>query len=237
MAWRPAVFWCVLCALCVLHVRVSAAVRNERAPGLATQMTGTNNTDLHSRDICGDNIVAFGETCDDGNTAAGDGCSQLCALESGYMCYSSLRSSDATAVGTLVKWDLSTDSGTHSNVLRVLAAPERCTGGNICQYQHKWQPEIWAAVYGNSTSNAGLPPAGYYCSRFCQETFTPPPGYEFDRSCQPTPVNECIRGLTTCDSNAYCLEPPDGIGYACRCDPDFSYQDCRARGVTEAELS
>jgi len=131
----------------------------------AVQYIPTSN--LANVAVCGDNIVGFGETCDDGNSAAGDGCSQLCVLESGYMCYSSVRSTDATVVGTLVKWDLSTDRGTHSNVLRVLAAPEQCTGGNICQYRQKWQPDIWATVYGNSTPNAALPPAGYYCSRYC----------------------------------------------------------------------
>lgn len=35
---------------------------------------------------CGDGVVQAGETCDDGNLAGGDGCSQICAIESGWTC-------------------------------------------------------------------------------------------------------------------------------------------------------
>lgn len=35
---------------------------------------------------CGDGVVQAGETCDDGNIASGDGCSQICAIESGWTC-------------------------------------------------------------------------------------------------------------------------------------------------------
>ncbi len=35
---------------------------------------------------CGNSTVESGEFCDDGNTSAGDGCSNSCALESGYIC-------------------------------------------------------------------------------------------------------------------------------------------------------
>lgn len=31
--------------------------------------------------VCGNNAVEAGESCDDGNTTAGDGCSERCALE------------------------------------------------------------------------------------------------------------------------------------------------------------
>ncbi|HTA21845.1 MAG TPA: DUF4215 domain-containing protein, partial [Polyangia bacterium] len=35
---------------------------------------------------CGDGRLSFGEYCDDGNTANGDGCSSTCTLETGYTC-------------------------------------------------------------------------------------------------------------------------------------------------------
>lgn len=35
---------------------------------------------------CGDGVIAPAETCDDGNTTAGDGCSATCTIESGYTC-------------------------------------------------------------------------------------------------------------------------------------------------------
>lgn len=36
--------------------------------------------------VCGDGTRGLGETCDDGNAVAGDGCSDTCVLEAGYTC-------------------------------------------------------------------------------------------------------------------------------------------------------
>jgi cysteine-rich repeat protein len=36
--------------------------------------------------FCGDGVTAGNETCDDGNTTNGDGCSSLCQLEAAYFC-------------------------------------------------------------------------------------------------------------------------------------------------------
>lgn len=36
--------------------------------------------------LCGDSVVSVPETCDDGNTAAGDGCSAACKIEPGFKC-------------------------------------------------------------------------------------------------------------------------------------------------------
>jgi cysteine-rich repeat protein len=36
--------------------------------------------------LCGDGFVEAGETCDDGNTTNGDGCSSTCHIESGSVC-------------------------------------------------------------------------------------------------------------------------------------------------------
>jgi cysteine-rich repeat protein len=36
--------------------------------------------------VCGNGAVEAGETCDDGNTAGGDGCSAACQVEAGYSC-------------------------------------------------------------------------------------------------------------------------------------------------------
>ena len=35
---------------------------------------------------CGNGVVDVGETCDDGNTVSGDGCSSTCQLETGFLC-------------------------------------------------------------------------------------------------------------------------------------------------------
>lgn len=36
--------------------------------------------------ICGDGIKVSGEKCDDGNTKIGDGCSDTCEVEEGWIC-------------------------------------------------------------------------------------------------------------------------------------------------------
>ena len=36
---------------------------------------------------CGDFVIDAGETCDDGNTRSGDGCSSDCRVEYNYKCY------------------------------------------------------------------------------------------------------------------------------------------------------
>ncbi|MFA5800314.1 MAG: DUF4215 domain-containing protein [Candidatus Peribacteraceae bacterium] len=36
--------------------------------------------------VCGNRIIESGETCDDNNTTSGDGCSDTCAVESGWAC-------------------------------------------------------------------------------------------------------------------------------------------------------
>ena len=39
-----------------------------------------------SNSVCGDNIITAPETCDDGNTANGDGCSAVCQVDAGFSC-------------------------------------------------------------------------------------------------------------------------------------------------------
>lgn len=52
-------------------------MENSRGPVRLLQ-NNTNNTST-----CGNSIVETGETCDDGNKVAGDGCSVTCTLECG----------------------------------------------------------------------------------------------------------------------------------------------------------
>ncbi len=46
--------------------------------------------------VCGDSIVIGAEVCDDGNTAAGDGCDATCLLEPGYVCTDDSNPMDGT---------------------------------------------------------------------------------------------------------------------------------------------
>jgi len=46
----------------------------------------TNPGILWTFPLCGNRIIESGETCDDNNTTPGDGCSDTCAVESGWAC-------------------------------------------------------------------------------------------------------------------------------------------------------
>ncbi|MDB4990577.1 MAG: Multiple EGF-like-domain protein 3 precursor [Myxococcaceae bacterium] len=53
------------------------------------KLPGRDATTLHDGHVsplCGNSVADIGETCDDGNTSAGDGCNQYCKLEDGYVC-------------------------------------------------------------------------------------------------------------------------------------------------------
>src|SRR6185436_5584774 len=47
---------------------------------------GDGSTDLPPLSVCGDSTITGGETCDDGNKEAGDGCSIGCHVEDNYTC-------------------------------------------------------------------------------------------------------------------------------------------------------
>jgi len=171
--------------------------------------------------VCGDSMVTKLEVCDDGNTVDGDGCSSTCTLEPGYMCFSAVRV-DAATRGKMTGWVTNTTSGIKT--LEVSAVDEFCTEKNIClQHEEAWDPDFWwtTAYSSGNTSRASLAPAGFYCKRFCEQTFDPAQYYEFGNSCIPRGKDECSRGESTCDINAYCTEPSDNVGFDCECDEKY----------------
>lgn len=52
--------------------------------------------------VCGNNITETGETCDDGNTVSGDGCSSTCQIEAtaGDECFDCITAGDGTTSGS-----------------------------------------------------------------------------------------------------------------------------------------
>ena len=170
--------------------------------------------------VCGDSIVQDDEVCDDGNTEDGDGCSATCTLEPGHMCYGAVRTGAAGARGKMTSWR--TNSTTGEPYLAVLAdVDESCTKDWICEHETvAWDPDDWTSAY-NAVDVPSLAPAGYYCKKFCTDTFVPAKNYEFRDSCTPTGRDECSRGESTCDPNAYCIEPLDMVGFQCECDERY----------------
>ena len=169
--------------------------------------------------VCGDNIIQNAEICDDGNTIDGDGCSAECTLEDGFMCYGAVRTGMANVTGKKGEWRV--DALTNIKNFIVLDTAETCAKDGICiQATNPWVPSYFSAAYalGPVTS---LAPGGFYCNDFCTDTFTPPKFYDFKNSCVPTGIDECSLGESTCDTNAYCTEPADKVGYSCECDEKY----------------
>ncbi len=72
---------------------------------------------------CGNSVLDTGEQCDDGNVAAGDGCSDTCQTETGYACTAPVAATGTTAAVasscTVVCGD------------EIVTAPEACDDGNV----------------------------------------------------------------------------------------------------------
>jgi cysteine-rich repeat protein len=65
--------------------------------------------------VCGDGVVAGGETCDDQNQTNGDGCSASCTVEAGYSCAGSPSTCSPICGDGIVAMTESCDDGNQSN--------------------------------------------------------------------------------------------------------------------------
>jgi cysteine-rich repeat protein len=197
---------------------------------LALARAQNTSTAPNTRPVqCGDYAVNGNETCDDGNTQPGDGCSGVCTIEAGYMCEYSYRAPAAPAQpGVLFNWLI-------NSTMVLTGTPETCTGASLCLQSALWRPENWVALYAAGTV---LPPSGYYCGDMCK-LFPTPQGYRMGNSCQLEGVNECIEGLAACAYNSECEdklphETATGLGYVCRCDPQFFTTDVNGLGCAQS---
>jgi len=78
---------------------------------------------------CGDGVVNAAETCDDGNTTAGDGCSAACAIEPGWTCSGQPSACTEICGDTLVVGDEQCDDG---NLVDTDGCTSRCVLGVLC---------------------------------------------------------------------------------------------------------
>jgi streptogramin lyase len=122
----------------------------------------------------------------------------------------------------MAEWVTNTSTGIKTLV--VSSVDEFCTLDDICvQDANAWDPDYWwtTAYSGGNILRESLAPGGFYCKEFCADTFSPPKFYEFSDGCTPTGRDECSRGESTCDVNAYCKEPADQVGFECECDEKY----------------
>ncbi|MDY7225554.1 Ig-like domain-containing protein [Hyalangium rubrum] len=153
--------------------------------------------------VCGDGIFDPGETCDDGNTVQGDGCSPTCAIEVGYVC------SGAPSVcntvcgdGQLVDAELCDDGNT--------TAGDGCSASCTIEpgYGCTGYPSVCAVACGDGIKASteacddGNTNAGDGCSATC----TVEPG----ATCQTPPVSAFFtrRGIANCTQVENLPTPP-----------------------------
>lgn len=163
--------------------------------------------------VCGNCLLDPSEECDDCNTQAGDGCSNGCQLEKGYMCSKAWRSlSSPNEIGFLVNSDLSLSTNTES-----------CAGQDaVCRGGMIWDAERWSNLYDVGV-RATVPITGIYCSQLCSQSFPVPHGYAMGASCSLFERDMCAAAsldlAVICPPGTMCLNTPPG--YTCRCVPGY----------------
>jgi len=143
----------------------------------------TYRMDADRTAVCGDSILHPSEICDDGNTRDGDGCTGICTLEAGYMCFGAWRDPlQASARGKMTLW--TTDEFLVST-LTILTADEVCLGDDIdVQHNQIFDPEQWQHKYQNlifPNTLMPLPPAGYFGKRFLHKDISCPGNVRIQR--------------------------------------------------------
>ena len=184
--------------------------------------------------VCSDSLIRGDETCDDGNTNAGDGCDASCQVEAGYTCdYEPSICTTVCGDGVISPGGEACDDG--NNV-----ADDGCSAG--CQietgYSCSGTPSVCASqcgdgdvAEGDEGCDDGNTSSGDGCSSSCQVE----PGY----TCGGDPsvcVTECgdgqINGDEECDDAN--VDDGDGCdagcgiedGYACSGQPSLCGPRC-----------
>jgi cysteine-rich repeat protein len=106
-------------------------VKDSTASGGAVLACATSCTDsghnFRWTFACGDGVVSVGESCDDGGTTAGDGCSATCTAESGYTCTGSPSTCTTSCGDGIIAGTESCDNGGSNSNAADAACRTDCT--------------------------------------------------------------------------------------------------------------
>jgi fibro-slime domain-containing protein len=188
------------------------------------------------RITCGNGRIDATEGCDDGNTADGDGCTQLCQVESDWSC---------PAAGQKCTYTARCGDGK-------LSGNEGCDDGNAapgdgcgasCMVEAGWQCRVAgkrcvplcgdSVVTGSETCDDGNTASGDGCSATCLTE----PGATCPKPGQPCAVAKCGNGIV--EQGEACDQGPqlnglfygDGTGCSKTCTKE---PKCRTGTVTQA---
>jgi len=169
--------------------------------------------------ICGDGVVEGTESCDDGGTAAGDGCDPTCNFEPGYVCTGSPSvcvpdCGDGMIVGAETCDDGGTAAGDGCSATCTIESGYGCMGA----------PSTCAPVCGDGmivgaeTCDDGGTAAGDGCSATC----TIESGYGCmgaPSTCAPVCGDGMIVGAETCDDGG--TAAGDGCSATCTIESGY----------------
>lgn len=171
--------------------------------------------------VCGDGVLQTFESCDDGNTSAGDGCSDTCAVEPGWSCVGepSVCTPFVCGNGVIQPGEACDDGNT--------AGGDGCS--TICLIETGWicsgQPSVCTPIVcGNGVvepgegCDDGNTTGGDGCSAICLiETGWTCSGQP--SLCSPVCGDGLIRGTEECDDGNLIF---DGCGPKCYIWPGFT---------------
>ena len=165
---------------------------------------------VSAQSICGNGILEPGEQCEGTNITKCNACN----ISAPYMCENARRTA-IDLIGHKIEWqnDATVLGGRKLvgvNDTDSLPMPEQCLDINMGIIGELYSPIVETTVAKDF----------FYTISTCK-FFPPDTHFEFKDSCVQTPLDECVAGLSECDENAFCIEPPNGIGYSCECDLNY----------------
>jgi fibro-slime domain-containing protein len=188
--------------------------------------------------ICGDGMIEPGETCDDGNSVPGDGCSGVCTVEAGYSC----PTVNAPCVYTLTRvcgdgikeGDESCDDGNTTNGDGCSSVCEVESGFSCGAANTPCTPTQTAAVCGNKKVEFGeqCDDGNLQASDGCSPTCQLEQGYTCPTPGSPCQTLEyCGDGIVQADNGEVCddgnTKAADGCSGVCQLEPGYA---CPAAG-------
>jgi fibro-slime domain-containing protein len=198
--------------------------------------------------VCGNGKVEAGETCDDGNTASGDGCSSTCQIETGYYCPQPGQPCQLECGDGVVETGEQCDLGAQNGV-----AGSGCTStctvvpGYACPLAgHPCVKTGQSSTCGNGVLDTGEQcdlgaqngVAGSGCSATCAITL----GYYCDAgtTCFQAPPNTCGNGVLDppeqCDLGAQNGVAGSGCTAVCTIVAGYSCTDAGTCALSQIDL-
>ncbi len=168
---------------------------------------------------CGDSKLEGAETCDDGNTKAGDGCSETCATEAGFACpetggacRESTRCGDRGVTGREECDDGNTAAGDGCGAECKLESGWACPSGGVCRAARCGD----GVLVGAEKCDDGNAAAGDGCSPTC--LIESPGPTEADGWICPTAGQPCQRtkcGNSMPEGSEQCDDGNNDMGDGC----------------------